>query len=258
MMANQPTDRRLAVYQCEATFAFAWSALPLEAQAKLESKGLRDPSILHALVEGMPSELELAAFADGLCGALVDSGNLRWSELGADLLLLGKASAAAAAARESGVAQISDMAMIVEQSERQRAARGVATSQNLKRLEADSLALVPKAWTGRGVRRAELPDSTGERAAAEKTLRAKWAKEVVGILVEADLPFARQAGNLSGDALTRCCRGLRAKTLAKRVRAWRPFRRYLVAQASTYFPVDAGVVLHYLELTAAGGAAQSS
>ena len=143
-MANQPSERRLAVYQSEATFAFAWSALPLEAQAKLESKGLRDPSILHALVEGMPLEAELAAFADGLCGALVDSGMLRWSELGPDLLLLGKASAAAAAARESGVAHISDMAMIVEQSERQRATRGVATAQDLKRLEAESLALVPK------------------------------------------------------------------------------------------------------------------
>ena len=256
-MANQPTGRRLAVYQSEATFAFAWGALPVEAQAKLEAKGLRDPSIWNALVESMPLASELSAFADGLCGALVDSGMLRWSELGPDLLLLGKASAAAAAARESGVAQISDMAMIVEQSERQRATRGVTTAQDLKRLEAESLALVPKVWIGREVRRSELPDSTGERATAEKNLRAKWAKEVAGILVEAELPFARQAGDLSGDALTRCCRGLRAKTLAKRVRAWRPFRRYLIAQASTYFPSDAGSVLHYLELAAAGGAAQS-
>ena len=256
-MANQPSERRLAVYQSESAFALAWGVLPEEAQTKLSQKGLHDPSIWNALLEGMPTGAQMADFANGLCGALTDSGMQRWTELGPDLVLLGEASAAAAAARESGVAQLCDLAMIVERAERQRASRGVATTQDLKRLEAESLAFVPKAWTGREVRRPELADSTGERAAAEKTQRARWAKEVAGILVEAQLPFARQAGDLLGDALTRCCRGLRAKTLAKRVRAWRPFRRYLIAQTATHFPTDIGSVLHYLELAAAGGAAQS-
>ena len=256
-MANQPTERRLAVYRSESAFALAWGVLPEEAQAKLSHRGLHDPSIWNALLEGMPTAVLLSEFASGLCGPLTESGIVRWSELGNDLVLLGQASEAAAKARESGIAQLSDLAMIVESAERNRANRGVATAQDLKRLEAESLAFVPKAWLGREVRRPELLDSTGERATAEKKLRAKWAKEVAGILVEAELPFARQAGDLSGEALTRCCRGLRAKTLAKRVRAWRPFRRYLVSQSSCYFPTGVGEVLHYLELQASVGAAQS-
>ena len=173
VMANQPTERRLAVYRSESAFALAWGVLPEEAQAKLSHRGLHDPSIWNALLEGMPTAVLLSEFASGLCGPLTESGIVRWSELGNDLVLLGQASEAAAKARESGIAQLSDLAMIVESAERNRANRGVVTAQDLKRLEAESLAFVPKAWLGREVRRPELLDSSWVASAPQ--LRRSFA-----------------------------------------------------------------------------------
>ena len=46
----------------------------------------------------------------------------------------------------------------------------------------------------------------------------------------------------------RCCRGLRPNTLAKRVRDWRPFQRFLLAHGMPTFPTCADHVLRYFEV----------
>ena len=76
-----------------------------------------------------------------------------------------------------------------------------------------------------------------EREDAEAAERLKRGKEVLGLILEADLPFAQNASATSGLAISlRCCKGLRAATLRKRVRDWRPVRRFLLADGSSPFP----------------------
>ena len=80
---------------------------------------------------------------------------------------------------------------------------------------------VPK--SGAGV---EAPD---EREVAEDKERERWAREVLNLIREAQLPFLQSTGATTGATVEhRCCLGLRARTLAKRVRDWRPFRRFLL------------------------------
>ena len=75
---------------------------------------------------------------------------------------------------------------------------------------------------------------------------------MAALLVEAGLPFARSLGAqaLEQEAPLRCCRGLRAKTLAQRLSCWRPFRRWLAFRGYGPFPTSEAMVLEYLDLRA--------
>ena len=73
-----------------------------------------------------------------------------------------------------------------------------------------------------------MANAAQERQGAEEAERHRRAQEVLGILHEAALPFARMWPGLTGGVgEQRCCRGLRFQTLKKFVRIWRPFSRYL-------------------------------
>ena len=94
---------------------------------------------------------------------------------------------------------------------------------------AEHLAELLDQWRGKRYRRKEVARNTQEREQAEEKKAARWAKEVLGLLLEADLPFAESArrsrGGVDGPSMLRCCRGLRPNTLKKRVTDWRPFHR---------------------------------
>ena len=97
---------------------------------------------------------------------------------------------------------------------------------DLRKLEVTALTSLPTARRGKVYRRTETAETTHKREEDEQHERARWAKELAGLLLKANLPFARNLGGAPLDgASLRCCRGLRSRTLAQRVSCWRPFRR---------------------------------
>jgi len=130
---------------------------------------------------------------------------------------------------------------------------------DFRRLEVAALADLPTAWRGKVYRRTEVADTAHKREEDEAKERARWAKELAGLLLEANLPFARAlAGSSLDGASLRCCRGLRARTLAQRVSCWRPFRRWLLTTTGASWPQDTSVVLDYLEVRRAEGAPRTA
>lgn len=93
----------------------------------------------------------------------------------------------------------------------------------------------PTAWRSRAYRRADEAGDPQARKRAEERERNKWAKKVVGILVEADVPFGQEVREKGWDPLSpeasRCLRGLRASTLKKRASDVAPFLQYLRGQS---------------------------
>ena len=108
-----------------------------------------------------------------------------------------------------------------------RAGHLLKEKEDLRKLEVVALTDMPTAWRGNVYRRTESADTAHKREEDEQKERARWAKELAGLLLEANLPLAGNLGSSSlNGASLRCCRGLRARTLAQRVSCWRPFRRW--------------------------------
>ena len=118
-------------------------------------------------------------------------------------------------------------------AERDDEQRDAKEEADLRKLHAASLAQLPTEWRGKRYRRQAKLANESERAEAEDAERQKWARQVVGLLVEANLPYAKTLASTAPDSSValRCCRGLRAKTLEQRVSCWRPLRRWLLATA---------------------------
>ena len=117
---------------------------------------------------------------------------------------------------------------------------------------AEHLSELPNQWRGKHYRRKEVARNPQEQEEAEDKKAARWAKEVLGLLLEADLPFAdsarRSRGGIDGPSMLRCCRGLRPNTQKKRVSDWRPYRRWLLAEGAGPFPKEQQQVLDYFEV----------
>jgi hypothetical protein len=117
---------------------------------------------------------------------------------------------------------------------------------------AEHLAELPSRWVGKAYKRKEAPLNPAQREEEENEKTRAWAREVLGLLLEAQLPFAETAkrarGGVEGTAALRCCRGLRGSTLKKRVQDWRPFRRWLLAEGHGCFPNDHSQVLDYFDV----------
>ena len=135
-----------------------------------------------------------------------------------------------------------------------------AQAADLNRLALHSLAHLPAEWKGKRYRRTLGHGTEHARAEGERTERLRKGREVLGLLLEARLPFATsvQAAPKDEASLLRCCRGLRSKTLAQRVSCWRPFRRYLVGQGLAPWPTHPDHLLGYFELLAEEGMAPST
>ena len=103
------------------------------------------------------------------------------------------------------------------------------TSRRRRRICADST--LPAEWRGKRCRRQARLANDHEREEAEAEERARWGREVAGLPVEANLPFAKSLGSAapSSAVAQRCRKGLRAKTLKQRVSCWQPLRRWLLS-----------------------------
>jgi hypothetical protein len=186
-------------------------------------------------------------------------------ELGEMLLALGQAMALHALACDLGpsahkrVGALRSLALSADLETHRRASLHQKERDDLRRLEVAALADLPTAWRGKVYRRTEVADTAHKREEDEAKERARWAKELAGLLLEANLPFARALGGTSLDgASLRCCRGLRARTLAQRVSCWRPFRRWLLTTTGAPWPLTTSVVLDYLEVRRAEGAPRTA
>ena len=59
--------------------------------------------------------------------------------------------------------------------------------------QAEHLASLPTQWRGKRYRRNEAPKDPTARERADDKKAERWSKEVLGLLLEADLPFAESA-----------------------------------------------------------------
>ena len=214
---------------------------------------MSDPWTWADLVPGDTPDAEtfLVEVVDEIVEPL-DTGD--WAGLGEQLLLLVAAAQDAAQGHSRRAAAVPDIQVSLEEGLRKRHRSGLLGQEVQAQLEQAEVERRPSEWVGRKVRRREVA-TNNERAEAETAERTRWGREIVGLLVEAKLPFSRHAGSAPGSILeTRCCRGLRFRTLRKFVRVWRQFRRYLLAHGHPVFPGNTEVVLQYLEVQAAAGA----
>ena len=121
---------------------------------------------------------------------------------------------------------------------------------------------LPTEWRGKRYRRREAAGDAAGREKAEEADRKRWGREVLRILLETDLPFAKELkerglGYDSLEAIS-CLRALRANTLRKRAKDLGPLTRYQVAHGKSYFPSQASEVMAYFSALRDGQAARTA
>ena len=137
----------------------------------------------------------------------------RWLEQAKDLYALACDLAPSAYKR---VGSIHGLELSADLETHRRAGHFLKEKEDLWKLEAAALQDLPIAWWGKVYRRTEGADTAHKREEDEQKERARWAKKLAGLLLEANLPFVRALGGASVDgASLRCCRGLRAHSCAK-------------------------------------------
>ena len=249
--------------QSGKTFEQIWRTLPSHVRWILSQKELNGCRTWARLVDGEDEpEAVVLDTVQGLCGDLyTDEGDLdehSWEGYLSQLMSLAGAARAPAERIEGRVARTTDLQISVEQAERKRRREEALETTEHSRLQVYSPPEPGRDWKPIKYRRGVAIKPESERADQEALERTRWSREVLAILAEADLPFARTTGGSGSTVDLRCCLGLRARTLAKRVRDWRPFRRYLLAQGHGAFPTAIGQVLAYMEAKAIAGASISS
>ena len=110
-------------------------------------------------------------------------------DLGAELQALGISAFRSAEELERQYALLSDFRVGVERCTRESAAKADGEFLSKRRFEVEALSLVPQIWRGRRTRRWCDPQPADERERAELAERARWGRDVLGILHDADLPF---------------------------------------------------------------------
>ena len=123
-----------------------------------------------------------------------------------------------------------------------------------------ALAHLPAEWKGKRYRRIAGLPTAHAREEGERAERLKQGRQVAGILVEADVPFASSLKHRAPEDITvlRCCRGLRSSTLSQRLNHWRPFRHYLLHTGQGPWPQCSQVVLDYFDLKVEEGLSPST
>ena len=123
-------------------------------------------------------------------------------------------------------------------------ARVQREKRDLRHLAAHSLAALPTEWRGKRYKRTEALSSEKERENAEAGERARWSRELAGLLAEAKLPYAATAAAQSTEPdQHRCCRGLAARTLEQRISCWRPFHQWLQTTSGVVWPQGSSLSL---------------
>ena len=108
-------------------------------------------------------------------------------------------------------------------------------------------------WPGRLRQALATADSATSRADAEAEERNRWLEELVWILEEANCPALALAEKMENPkkALMRCGGGKRAKTLRKKLRTWKMFRKHLLRLYGSPWPTCISQVVGYAEQRAA-------
>lgn len=103
----------------------------------------------------------------------------------------------------------------------------------------------------------QSPDAT--KTELEKSLRDYWAKILVGIVQDANLPVVDVAQRTMNpvDTIVRAMGNRRAKTLRSRARAWLKFRDWLAMVKGIRYPGDISDILDYLWCCTEDGCAKS-
>ena len=159
------------------------------------------------------------------------------------------------------VAAVTGSQQSADIDEHRRSGRRALEQQDLNRLALHSVAHLPTEWRGKRYRRTQGQATEHARAEGEHKERLRKGKQVAGILVEANLPFAAslsRAAAVDETTFLRCCRGMRSKTLEQRVACWRPFRRYLLTQGLGPWPREPEHLLGYFELKVEEGLARTT
>ena len=244
-------------------FSSAMGKLPMEARDALVRAGIADCRFWAHLAEGEddPGEVVLDTVL-GLCGPLglefAEGDVLLWDTLLPELLGLTTAAKAPASRCEARMVRVSDVQITLDHALREREHTDEREARDQVRLAVYEKPGEGREWRPTKYRRRSAEDPTAEREEAEAKERKRWAKQVLLLLVEAQLPFVQTTGASAGTAVeSRCCLGLRARTLAKRVRDWRPFRRFLMAHDMAPFPTEIGQILKYLAVREQEGVSAS-
>lgn len=110
----------------------------------------------------------------------------------------------------------------------EEARRSAQSAESDARAQVADIAELPLQRWGKTNRRREVPRNPTEREQAEEKATARWSRELLGLLVEADLPLAktlqRARRGAEGAGALRCSRGQLANTFKQRVTDWPPFR----------------------------------
>ena len=227
-----------------------WNRLDAELRNELSNKGLGDPLIFDGCFDEGPS---FRRALRGFLGHLGLDAHPETTEARLDALEeLRRGATEPATTAGRALAMATDYQLSEDIHERKRAKDGKDKDDTRKAALAEHLSGLPSQWRGKRYRRQEVAQNPQEREEAENAKQERWSKEVLGLLLEANLPFAASArearGGLTGPTALRCCRGLRANTLKKRVDDWRPFRRWLLAEGHSCFPTSAQQVLDFLDV----------
>jgi hypothetical protein len=228
----------------------------------LTAGGLGSPlAWAYAFVDDPPDEWEQAAvdYTEGLCGSLPGDG---WMSVSAELLTLATVSMRATVSHGKRVAAVSDLQLSVDAVDTTRLRAAASEESDLKRLQVYSPdGDLPTAWRPVKYRRRALAATEHERESEERLQRKRRVVQVLEVLREAGLPFAASvasADDVTPSVLARCCQGLAANTLAKRLRDWHQFRRHPVLEGIVPpYPRGESDVLDYLGLRAVEQAPKS-
>ena len=234
------------------SFASALAKPPGAALEALHKAGIGDCRFWAHISEGEPDPgVVILDTVIGLCGPLElefeDGSLLLWETLLPELQGLVGAAKAPAARSEKRLSEVSDVQIALDQILLERERIDGQEAREQVRLAVYDRPGAGREWVPKKYRRVSLEIAVDEREVAEAKERGRWAKEVLNLIREARLPFLLATGATSGTAVEqRCCLGLRARSLSKRVRDWRPFRRYLLGCESVPFPTSVDQVLAYL------------
>ena len=160
----------------------AWQSLEVRVSEALTNTGLCDPFAWVELLDEDNLDQSATALSAACGGFLAPSGVALNHQLTA---LLGLQHAAQAVVVESAERQadVSEVQLSVEKILGAHASQAEDSSVELRRLEAVRLTALPQAWVCRRHRRRAAATDETERADAETAERARWADEVVGVVL---------------------------------------------------------------------------
>ena len=184
----------------------AWDFLSLPLRDWLIVNGITGPAVWAELVAGDAVEpmTELVGIMEAFCWPATDSTRVGWSS---EILGLWRAARGTNVAHGHRLAAISTTAASYEKESAERAREVAGQTRDMKKLEVMHLAELPRRWICRRFRRRENAKSAEERQTADEVLRARWADQVVGLVLEANLPISKVIRQAGGDQLMarRCC-----------------------------------------------------